>query len=86
MFYTDMYSGLMEQGPPSEADSFSAIQRVIHILRNPTAHSHVYENPPIVSALSQMDPIHIYPVYSRFILVLSHTTNLSSKWFLSLQT
>jgi hypothetical protein len=43
-----------------------------HILWNPNIYCHVYYSPPLVTALSQMSPIHNLPPYFlRSVLILS---------------
>ena len=47
----------MEQAPSSETNRFSASQEIPPILRNPKVHYRVYNCPPTVPILSQLDPL-----------------------------
>ena len=54
---TNCLTNSMKQGPFSEAVSFSAGQ-IPHILWNPKFHYLIHRSPPLVPALSQINPGH----------------------------
>lgn len=70
----------MEQSFHWEADSSSTGQEIPQFLRNPKVYLHVQKNPPLDSALCQMNPIHTLPSY-----VFHTTLILSSRLRLDLR-
>ena len=44
--------------PSREANRFLATQEISRILRNPKVHYRIYNSPPPVSLLSQINPVH----------------------------
>jgi hypothetical protein len=79
----------MKQSPSSEANRFSASQETLHILRNPKVHYLIHKSQPLVSILSQTNPVHAPPSSSHFLYIYFNITlpsiSGSSKWSLSLR-
>jgi len=60
----------MEQNAPWEANSSSASQEIPHILRKLKVHYHIYESPPLLPVMSQINPIHApSPISWKFIFL-----------------
>jgi hypothetical protein len=78
---------VMDQTHSWEANRSSTSQEIPRILWNPKVHHRIYNSPPTVPLLSQIDPVQLpHPTCWRSILILSSTlTPVSSKWFLSLR-
>ena len=53
----------MEQSPSWEADGFSASQEISRILRYPKVYYPIHNGPPLVSFLSQTDPLHVLTLH-----------------------
>jgi hypothetical protein len=69
---------------PSEANCRSASQEILRILWNPKIHYRAYRNLPLVRILTQMNSVHIFPLYFPKIHfnIIFLSTPTSSEWSL----
>jgi hypothetical protein len=77
-------SSSMEQSPSWETISHSANQEIPHLLWNQNVHYCFHNSPLIIPILSQMNPVHIFPLYFRTIRynIILPSTPRSYAWFL----
>jgi hypothetical protein len=64
----------MELSPSSEATSSSPTQQIANIFGNPKVHYRVHNSPPLVPALSQINPVHTHSILSKNHLIIIPTT------------
>jgi hypothetical protein len=78
-------SNFMELVRSWEAASCAATHEPPNILWNPKVHYRVHKSPPVVPALSQIEPVHTNPSYLSKISfnVIHPPTSWSSSWSLS---
>jgi hypothetical protein len=77
-------SNSTEQSPSWEANSHSASQEIIRILRKPLVHYCVLKSPPLVPNLSQMNPVHTFPpCFPKFHSTACKTVHISIVTMLS---
>jgi len=68
----NVFTYSMEQSPSWKANRFSASQQIPPILWNPKVHYRVYKYPPLVSIVSQLNPVHApLPTSWKSILILT---------------
>ena len=77
----------MKQSPSWEANRFSVSQEIPSISWNPNVHYRIYNNPPPVPILSQLDSVHAPTshILKIHLKITFPSTPRSFKWSLSLR-
>jgi hypothetical protein len=75
-----------EQSPSWEANSRSASQETLHLLRKPKAHYRVHKSQPLVPTLTHMNafrtfPLHFPKIHSNIILLYTSKSSKLSEPF-----
>jgi hypothetical protein len=72
----------MEQNLSWETDSHPVSEEIPFLLWNPKVHYWVHKSPPLVPVLSQINPVHTFPLYSLKIHsnIIFSSSSRSSKW------
>ena len=70
---TTLFDNSMEQIQSREANRFSAIQEIPHILWNPKVHYHIHQSPPRDPVLSQINPVLAPPPPQPYVLKVHFT-------------
>ena len=87
LLWTQPVTNCMVQRPSWKSKSSSASKEIPWILRNPKVHRHIYDRPPPVPTLSQIDPVHVpHSTSRRSTLILCPRLCLGlPKWSISLR-
>jgi hypothetical protein len=81
------YHVFMLSGFSREADSRSVTLEIISILWNPRVHYRVHKNPPLVSVLSQINPVpKLHLIFQIHINIILLSMPRSPKWSLFLKS
>ena len=84
--FLPLYTYSIEQSPSWETNRPTASQEISRILWNSKVYHRIYNSPPPVHILSQIDPFYVPSHFSEihFNIILPSTPG-SSKWYLSLR-